>query len=73
MSAITKTKIQAMTKEQNYLQGYEDGKNDMIDWIIAEISNLDCEYISDDDYCGCDAYINANDILTIISTYKSKK
>ena len=37
MSEISETEIKAMTKEQNYMRGYEDGKSDVIDKIRAEI------------------------------------
>ena len=47
-------------------------KCEVLDKIIAEISNLNCEYIEYDDHCGCDAYINENDVLAIISKYKAE-
>ena len=37
MSEISETEIKAMTKEQNYIRGYEDGKSDVLDKIRAEI------------------------------------
>lgn len=37
MSKITETEIKSMTKEQNYLRGYTDGKSDVLDKIRAEI------------------------------------
>ena len=37
MSEISETKIKSMTKEQNYMSGYRDGKSDAIDRIGAEI------------------------------------
>ena len=39
MSVITETEIKSMTKEQNYMQGYKDGKNDVLDNMRAEIFN----------------------------------
>lgn len=37
MSEISETEIKLMTKEQNYLRGYKDGKCDVLDDIRAEI------------------------------------
>ena len=37
MSERTETEIKSMTKEQNYMQGYKDGKNDVLDKIRAEV------------------------------------
>ena len=37
MSEISEIEIKSMTKEQNYMRGYEDGKSDVIDKIRAEI------------------------------------
>ena len=37
MTEISETEIKSMTKEQNYMRGYEDGKSDALDKIIAEI------------------------------------
>ena len=37
MSEISETEIEAMTKEQNYMRGYKDGKSDVLDKIKAEI------------------------------------
>lgn len=37
MSQITESEIKSMTKEQNYMRGYEDGKSDVLDKIRAEI------------------------------------
>lgn len=37
MSEISEIKIKSMTKEQNYMRGYEDGKSDVVDEIKAEI------------------------------------
>lgn len=37
MSEITEIEIKSMTKEQNYMRGYEDGKNDVLDKIRTEI------------------------------------
>jgi hypothetical protein len=37
MSEISETEIKSMTKEQNYMRGYADGKSDVLDKIKAEI------------------------------------
>ena len=37
MSEISETEIKAMSKEQNYIKGYSDGKKDVIDKIRVEI------------------------------------
>lgn len=37
MSEISETEIKSMTKEQNYLRGYKDGKRDVLNDIRAEI------------------------------------
>lgn len=37
VSEISETEIKAMTKEQNYMRGYKDGKSDILDKIRAEI------------------------------------
>jgi hypothetical protein len=37
MSEISETEINSMTKEQNYMRGYEDGKLDVLDKIKTEI------------------------------------
>ena len=40
MSEISKTEIKSMTKEQNYMRGYKDGKSDVLDKIRAEIEQF---------------------------------
>ena len=37
MSERTETELKSLTKEQNYLLGYQDGKSDVLDKIRAEI------------------------------------
>ena len=39
MSEISEIEIKSMTKEQNYMRGYENGKFDVLDEIKAEIAN----------------------------------
>lgn len=38
MSERTETEIKSMTKEQNYMCGYRDGKSDVLDKLRAEIA-----------------------------------
>lgn len=40
MSKITETEIKSMTKEQNYLRGYTDGKSDVLDKIREDVNSL---------------------------------
>ena len=37
MSEISEIEIKSMTKEQNYMRGYTDGKSDVLNKIRAEI------------------------------------
>ena len=37
MSEITEIEIKSMTKEQNYMRGYRDGKFDVLDKIKTEV------------------------------------
>lgn len=41
MSEITETKIKSMTKEQNYMCGYRDGKSDVLNKLRAEIEQIE--------------------------------
>ena len=40
MSEISEIEIKSMTKEQNYMCGYENGKSDVLDKIRAEIEEI---------------------------------
>jgi len=40
MSEISEIEIKSMTKEQNYIRGYKDGKNDVLEKIRAEITAI---------------------------------
>ena len=44
MSVISEAEIKSMTKEQNYVRGYKDGKSDVLDKIRTEIAELQKEY-----------------------------
>lgn len=65
MSGITESEIKTMTKEQNYMRGYADGKSDVIDKIRAEIDDLDNAEYEFEGY-----YKAVNDALQIIDNYK---
>lgn len=70
MSEISENEIKSMTKEQNYMRGYEDGKSDVLNKIRAEIEPTRKKYLemNDIDWLnGCD------DILEIIDKYKTKR
>lgn len=40
MSEISEAEIKAMSKEQNYLRGYSDGKSDTLDKIRSEVTAI---------------------------------
>ena len=50
MSEISEIEIKSMSKEQNYMRGYEDGKSDVLDKIRAEIEQTAIDYDKFDDY-----------------------
>lgn len=63
MSEITETEIKSMTKKQNYMRGYRDGKSDVLDKLGAEIMSL-----TNDD---TPERIWNVDVLEIIDKYKN--
>ena len=65
MSEISETEIKSMTKEQNYMRGYRDGKSDVLDKIRAEIINLTNGDIPE--------RIWNVDVLEILDKYKANK
>ena len=67
MSEISKTEIYSMTKEQNYMRGYKDGKSDTLDKIRGEI-----EQITDTMGVSYNQYVSKIDVLQIIDKYKDK-
>lgn len=74
MSEISEVEIKTMSKEQNYLKGYSDGKSDTIDKIRAEIENH-CGLIKEDHcrFCSyCNSVMGVREILKIISEYESE-
>ena len=69
MSEISETEIKSMTKEQNYMRGYEDGKSDVLDKIRAEIMKLQTYKM----FGGEDTvYVEHEDVLAIIDKYKAE-
>ena len=44
MSEISESEIKSMTKEQNYMRGYENGKSDVLDSIRAEVESMDFDF-----------------------------
>ena len=47
MSEISETEIKSMSKEQNYMRGYEDGKSDVLDKMRDEIDKELLSYSKD--------------------------
>ena len=68
MSEISETEIKSMTKEQNYIRGYKDGKFDVLDKIRAEIMKLDD--INPDYPMDRTIHISRNEVLQIIDKYR---
>lgn len=67
MSEISETEIKSMTKEQNYMRGYEDGKSDVLDKIIFEIEKERVSYPP-----SADEYKTINKVLQIINRYRNE-
>ena len=55
-----------MTKEQNYMQGYKDGKSDVLNKIRAEIEHLTYYW------CEVNPRTVIDDVLQIIDKYKAE-
>ena len=64
MSEISETEIKSMTKEQNYMRGYKDGRSDVLDKIRAEIEHLTYYW------CEVNPRSVIDDVLQIIDKYK---
>lgn len=75
MSQITESEIKSMTKEQNYMRGYADGKSDVLDKIRAEIEKAiweDSLYSfdgSDEVRIPC---LDPDDVFEIIDKYRAE-
>lgn len=68
MSEISETEIKAMTKEQNYMRGYKDGKSDVLDKISAEIKDLHNSHMIN--FVSADGAVDT--CLEIIEKYKKE-
>ena len=67
MSEISEIEIKSMTKEQNYMRGYTDGKSDVLNKIRAEI-----EQITDTMGVSYNQYVSKIDVLHIFDKYKAE-
>ena len=78
MSEISETEIKSMTKEQNYMRGYRDGKSDVLDKIRSEIEQLTSRYSISKERGGMgqvewsDRLLKESDLLQIIDKYKAE-
>lgn len=74
MSEISETEIKSMTKKQNYLRGYVDGKSDVLDKIREEVGEEIC--LTDNPYTGETKYtiehLRLLDILDNIGNAESE-
>ena len=69
-SEISENEIKSMTKEQNYMRGYEDDKSDMLDKIRAEIMDTGA---FEQETMGQTAFLNGiNYCLGVIDKYKAE-
>ena len=69
MSEISETEIKSMTKEQNYMRGYKNGKSDVLDKIRIEIENFEINGHIRDVECFNAGIRHA---LTVIDKYKAE-
>lgn len=73
MSEISETEIKSMTKEQNYMRGYEDGKSDVLDKIKAEIEDMGILSASDAHGMIYEGHCRHEEVLAIIDKYKAEE
>lgn len=71
MSERTETEIKSMTKEQNYMCGYRDGKSDVLDKIRAEIEQEYTKFRNKTDMWN-ERACGLGTALEIIDKYKSE-
>lgn len=64
------TEIKTMTKEQDYMRGYKDGKSDVLDEVRAEIEALEEGIMS---YHNDRPWIFKDEVLEIIGKYKGER
>ena len=69
MSEISETEIKSMTKEQNYMRGYKDGKSDALNKIKTEIERIEINGHIRDVECFS---AGINTALNIINKYITK-
>lgn len=72
MSEISETEIKSMTKEQNYLRGYSDGKSDVLDKIRADIEQLPTAKCTETQRIYIDAADFKENVLAILDKYKAE-
>ena len=72
MSEISETEIEAMTKEQNYMRGYKDGKSDVLEELRAEIQDIAFDSQEIDGEHESFIIVDFNDVLNIIDKYKKE-
>ncbi len=67
MSEISEIEIKSMTKEQNYMRGYEDGKSDVLDKIRIEFTNrYPKNYAGELEFGGNICHFSLNNVMQII-------
>ena len=69
MSEISEIEIESMTKEQNYMRGYKDGKSDVLDKIRAEVEQMDFDF--GDFYDNTDSIVEM--VLQVIDKCKTER
>ncbi len=69
MSEISEIEIESMTKEQNYMRGYKDGKFDALDKIRTEVEQMDFDF--GDFYDNTDTIVEM--VLQVIDKYKTER
>ena len=72
MSEISETEIEAMTKEQNYMRAYKDGKSDVLEELRAEIQDIAFDSQEIDGEHESFIIVDFNDVLNIIDKYKKE-
>ncbi len=70
MKEISEIEIKSMTKEQNYMHGYEDGKSDTLDQVETEIEQIEINGHIRDVEC---FRAGINTALNVISKYKKER
>lgn len=71
MREISETEIKSMTKEQNYMRGYEDGKSDVLDKVKTEIEKQD-KWLAQAGYTAYNVDIAFNSIKRVIAESEDK-